>query len=653
MKQSILLQMLAKEFPNRQAATGEIVRLRSLMAMPKGTEYFFSDIHGEDRAFLHLVRSASGNIRRKIRDVYRTRLSEQRQNELASIIYDPETALHKETVDLSDERWIRTTILQLIEVARFISSKYPREQIQKKTPERYKSIMQELFYTNDGEIDRHSYYQSIADTILDSGAAEDFIAELAYMIQRICVNHIHLVGDLFDRGPGPHNIVEELINFGHVDVQWGNHDVEWMGAALGNEVCMMSVLRNAIKYNCFDALEDGYSIHLRMLNDFAEEVYGEDPCDRFQMKIYDENVYDVVDEKQAARMHKAVAILQFKLEGQLLERHHEYDMTDRIVLKNIDFEKGTYTEKGVVYPLKDTNFPTIDPKDPLKLTPKEEELLKGIRASFIHSETLQRHMRFLFNKGTSYLKFNGNLLFHGCLPMKEDGSFDVLHINGKEYSGKSLMDYLDYKVTQAYNGYPGSAEQEDAVDFMWYLWCGPKSPMFGKSKMATFENYFVGDKKLGKEEFNPYFRLSAQEETCDMILKEFGLSTHHGHIINGHVPVKLREGQSPMRANGKLFVIDGGIAKAYQEKTGIAGYTLIYNSHHIALAEHDDFDALSNELETYSPKVTTVDRMDKRMLIADTDEGKEYQERIKSLQELIQAYLDGEMKESNHELVHK
>lgn len=645
MQNKHLMLMLADEFPNKLAANGEILRLEAKMHLPKGTEYFFSDVHGEDRAFLHLVRSASGNIRRKIRDVYRTRLSETRQNELASIIYDPRNALNKRKAFLGDPRWVRETILQLVEVARFIASKYPRDDIRAKIPQRYSEIIEELFFTNDGEIDRHAYYLAMIDSIIGEDGQFDFIVELCHSIQKICVNHIHIVGDIYDRGPGPHNIMEELIDFDQVDIQWGNHDIVWMGAALGNEACMASVLRNAIRYNGFDSLEDGYSIHIRILNDFAEVVYGDDPCELFKSKRFDENIYDIVDDDQAARMHKAVAILEFKLEGQLLKRHPEYDMDDRIVLEKIDYEKGVFIHEGIEYPLKDTNFPTIDPEDPLELSPQEKDLMRSIIASFTHSEPLKRHMQFMYSNGSTYLTYNDNLLYHGCIPMKEDGSYDEITIDGRTYGGKSLMDYIDYMVTQAYYAPKGSKQKNDAVDFMWYLWCGKKSPLFGKSKMATFERYFLDEKALHKEDYNPYFVLSDEEEVCLRILKDFGLTSKHSHIINGHVPVKASSGEKPMKGNGRLFVIDGGIAKSYHKKTGINGYTLIFNSHHIALAEHDDYDALQNEIETYSPNVTTVDRMDSRMLIGDTDEGKMYRERIGFLKGLMRAYTRGEIKE--------
>lgn len=647
MVQDMLTHLLAERFPNRRVAMGEILRLKTEMLLPKGTEYFFSDIHGEDRAFIHLLRSASGNIRRKIRDVYRSRLSEDDQNEIAALIYYPDATLARKKVMLDDERWIRKVILELVEVARYIASKYPRATVRAKLPDRYRSLIDELLVTNDGEIDRRNYYYTLIDAIIEEEDAVDFIGAMARSIQRICVNHIHIVGDIFDRGPGPDKIIEELIAFGDVDIQWGNHDIEWMGAALGNETCMVSVLRNAIKYNTFDVLEDGYGIHLRALNDFALQYYGDDPCTYFQPKIFDENVYNIWTKERASQMHKALAILENKLEGQLLERHPEYGMNERIVLKKVDWDTMEYVDTdGKRYALRDTNFPTVDPKHPLELTQDEKDLIFNLRASFLHSERLARHIRFLYQKGSTYLRYNGNLLFHGCIPLREDGSYDDLVVGGQPYAGKDLLDYVDYMMTTAYYGPEDSKKRKDAIDFIWYLWCGPKSPMFGKSKMATFENNFVGDKGLGKEILNPYYELIDKEEVATRILETFDLAAEHAHIVNGHVPVKCKEGQSPKRAGGKVFVIDGGIAKSYHSKTGIAGYTLIFNSHHIALAEHRDFEGLTNDPETYSPEVSTVDRYDHRVLNAETDEGKQSAHMISRLKDLIQAYNRGEIRET-------
>lgn len=646
MENIMLRNILAERFPSKKAAMGEIMRLKTMMLLPKGTEYFFSDIHGEDQAFIHLIRSASGNIRRKIRDVYRTRLSEDEQNEIASLIYYPEKIL-KENKRLTDDKlWVRNKILQLIEVGRFISSKYPRSLIRKKLPDRYQTLIEELFILYDGEIDRRKYYFALIDAILEEDNAYDFICSIAYAIQRISVYHIHVVGDIFDRGPGPDKIIEELISFEDVDIQWGNHDVVWMGAALGNETCMMAVMRNAIKYNTFDVLEDGYSIHLRGLNDFAQKFYGDDPCEFFMPRVYDENVYNIVDKKRAAQMHKAISIIEFKLEGQLLERRPEYQMQNRVVLKKVDWKKMEYIDDdGERFPLRDTNFPTINPDNPLELTKEEKDLVFGIHASFAHSERLQRHVKFLFTNGSSYKTMNGNLLYHGCVPLTEDGEFDGIEFNKKWYAGKELFDYVDYMMTRAFYGPSEMENDREAIDFIWYLWCGAKSPMFGKARMSSFENYFIGSKKLAHEPMNPYFELCDNEKIVDKILTEFGLPLEYAHIINGHVPVKIKDGQTPDRANGKLFVIDGGIAKSYHKRTGIAGYTLIYNSHHIALAEHQDFEGLTHELETYSPHVETVDRYPYRVLIGHTDEGQEYEEIIKALHKLIEAYNLGILKE--------
>lgn len=648
MNDKYMLKLLAKDYPNRKSALGEIIRLEIMAALPKGTEYFFSDIHGEDKAFIHLMRSGSGNIRRKIREVFMLSLTEEEQDELAFFVYDPNKALEKNKEKINDEKWFKLMLLRLIELARYISSKYARSEVRKKIESRYVEIVEELFDTNDGELNRSNYIDVIIEKIFENNSQIDFISSLCRSIQLISINHLHIIGDIFDRGPGPHKIIEELIDFakvGDVDIQWGNHDVVWMGAELGNEVCMLSVLRIGLRYNSFDAIEDGYGIHLRALSEFADEYYKDDPCEYFKPKSYDENIYDIVDEDKTARMHKAVTIMELKLEGELYKRHPEYKMNDRIVLEMIDYEKGTIEMNGKTYKLRDTNFPTIDPENPLKLNEREKEIMNGIIASFTHSETLNRHVQFLYSHGSSYLSYNGNLLFHGGLPMTYDGKFDGITINNKKLVGKELMDYIDYSITQAF--YEENPERKKYyVDFFWYLWCGANSPMFGKSKMATFEGYFIEDKNLSKEYYNPYYELSKKEDTCNKILSEFGLDPSTSHIINGHVPVKLEKGETPIRANGKLFVIDGGLAKAYQEVTGIAGYTLMYNSHNISLAAHKDFKTIEDEIETYSPTLQVVKRMDKRVLISETDLGREYKEKIRNLNKLIDAYKNGDLKEN-------
>ncbi len=641
------LQLLAESYPDRRTVRGEMLRLHAKLQMPKGTEYFFSDLHGEDKAFIHLLRSASGNIRTKIRELYRNMLTENEQNQLANLIYDPEKVLGllRKSGRETDE-WVRITIIRLAEICRYISAKYSRGEVQRKIPVEYKSIINEFLYVGTGDFDRSGFWDDIVSYIIQDDLQEDFIKSFCTLIQRICVNYLHIIGDIFDRGAGPHIIMEELIKFDQVDFQWGNHDVQWMGAAAGNKVCMCSVLRSGISYNNFDALEDGYSINLRALTNFATDVYGDDPAELFKPKRLDENQYDMVDDLTCARMHKAIAILQFKLEGQLLERHPEYQMEDRIVLKKVDWEKMVYVHEGKSYPMKDRKFPTIDPKNPLALTPEEEDLMNSIEASFLHSEPLHRHVSFLYSHGSSYLTSNGNLLFHGCIPMEEDGSFAKLSLGGETYSGKALMDFVGVQMMRAYYSDGHQPEDQAAKDFTWYLYCGAKSPMYGKSKIATFENYFIEDKEVRKEVFNLYYQLSANsEEICNKIFREFGLDPETSHIINGHVPVKIKDGETPVKAGGKLYVIDGGISKAYQPKTGINGYTLIFNSHHLALAEHHNFSQIENDMGAYTPNIQVVEEMPRRLRIADTDRGRTIQTRLDDLSELLDAYEKGLIKE--------
>ena len=435
--------------------------------------------------------------------------------------------------------------------------------------------------------------------------------------------------------------MNELMQFHDVDIQWGNHDISWMGAATGNLACICVVLRIAISYNSFDVLEDGYGINLRPLSMFAANVYRDDPCERFQPRILDENIYDAVDPGLAAKMHKAIAVMQFKVQEQIIKRHPDYRMEDRLMLENIDYARGVIKIGDKEYPMLDTNFPTIDPKNPLKLTSQEEELLHTLALSFKHSELLHRHIRFLYSHGSMYKCYNSNLLYHGCIPMKKDGSFEEMVIDGEGYSGKALLDFIDQRVRKAYFLPDSDPDKEKCRDFMWYLWCGAKSPVFGKDRMATFENYFIEDKTTHKETMNPYYKLSQQVEYCDRILEEFGLPTEGSHIINGHVPVKIKDGETPVKAEGKLYVIDGGLSKAYQSKTGIAGYTLIYNSHHLALAEHKPFDPTREN----TPRVSIVEKMPRRIMVGDTDKGEELTERIEDLKELVNAYREGVLKE--------
>lgn len=642
MKDLAYLRLLAKEYPSVKAASSEIINLMAIQGLPKGTEYFFSDLHGEYEAFVHLLKSASGIIREKISETFGYVISDEEEIALANLIYYPERALRevKKAKKFTSD-WQRITIYRLVRICKEVSSKYTRSKVRKKMPPAFAYIIDELLHVDYNDENKKVYYDEIIHSIIDIEMGAEFIVALCELIQNLTIDNLHIIGDIFDRGPRADVIMEELMHFHDVDIQWGNHDISWMGAATGNKACICNVLRIAIRYNCFDLLEDGYGINLRPLSMFAARVYKDDPCERFMPKILDENIYDAVDPGLAAKMHKAIAVMQFKVEGQITKRHPEYAMDDRMHICKINFDKGTVAVKSKEYKMLDLNLPTVDPKDPLKLTQEEEELMHTLCMSFRHSSVLHRHIRFLYSHGAMYKCCNSNLLYHGCIPMKENGEFDEMNINGIFYSGKRMLDFIEDAVKLAYF-LPEEDEQKTWYrDFMWYLWCGPKSPVYGKDNMATFENYFIADKAAAKENMNPYYKLSIKEECCDKILKEFGLPAEGSHIINGHVPVKLKDGESPIKGNGKLYVIDGGLSKSYQPKTGIAGYTLIFNSRHLALAEHKPFDR--NHENT--PKVTIVEKMKNRVMVADTDTGRELAAKIADLKELVAAYRGGVIKE--------
>lgn len=639
------LKLLAKEYPTVRLACSEIINLRAIMGLPKGTEYFFSDLHGEYEAFLHLLKSSSGIIREKIRQTFGYIISEEEQMELANLIYYPDRVMNKMTLaGKNTEDWQKVTIYRLVRICKEVSSKYTRSKVRKKMPLEFTYAIDELLHVDDNDENKKVYYSEIIQTILDVEIADKFIIALCELIQNLTIDNLHIIGDIFDRGPRADIIMNALMRFHDVDIQWGNHDISWMGAATGNLASICVVLRIAISYNSFDVLEDGYGINLRPLSMFAANVYRDDPCLRFQPKILDENIYDAVDPGLAAKMHKALAVMQFKMEGQIIKRHPDYQMEERMLLNHVNFEKGTVSIGGKEYPMLDMNFPTVDPKDPLRLTAEEEELLNTLALSFKHSELLHRHIKFLYSHGALYKCCNSNLLYHGCIPMKKDGSFEEMVIDGVSYSGKALMDFIDQRIQKAYFLPETDPEKAKCRDFMWYLWCGAKSPVFGKDRMTTFEHYFVEDKATHRENMNPYYRLSQEEEYCDKILKEFGLPTKGSHIINGHVPVKIKDGETPVKAGGKLYVIDGGLSKAYQSKTGIAGYTLIYNSHHLALAEHKSFDPTKEN----TPKVSIVEKMKRRVMVADTDMGVILAAQIEDLKELVHAYREGILKERVH-----
>lgn len=642
MRDLAYLKLLAKEYPSIQAASSEVMNLTAIRGLPKGTEYFFSDLHGEYEAFIYLLRSASGVIREKIKDSFGHIIPEWEQVELANLIYYPIRNLTKMKQEkLYTEDWQRITIFRLVQICKDVSSKYTRSKVRKKMPAEFSYIIDELLHVDYNDENKRVYYEEIINTVIETKMSEQFIITMCELIQNLVIDNLHIIGDIFDRGPRADIILDELMKYRDVDIQWGNHDVSWMGASAGNPACVCNVLRIALSYNSFDVLEDGYGINIRPLSMFAAKVYKDDPCALFAPKILDENIYDAVDPGLAAKMHKAIAIIQFKVEGQIIKRHPEYEMEERLLLEAVDYEAGTVKIKNKVHPMRDMQFPTVDPKDPYRLTQEEEELLHTLVMSFRHSERLNKHIRFIHSKGAMYKCCNGNLLYHGCIPMRADGSFEEMNCDGKRLSGKALMDYIENKVHLAYVLPDQAPGKRDAVDMMWYLWCGAKSPVFGKDHMTTFEHYFVEDKATHKENLNPYYQLSQQEEVCDRILKDFGLEGDCCHIINGHVPVRIKDGETPIKANGRLFVIDGGLSKAYQKRTGIAGYTLIYNSHHLALAEHKPFDP--NKENT--PKVFIVEKMKHREMVASTDKGALLLEQIEDLKELIEAYRNGDLKE--------
>ncbi|MCR5482367.1 MAG: fructose-1,6-bisphosphatase [Clostridia bacterium] len=641
------LKLLSKEYPNVKKASTEIINLRAILSLPKGTEYFLSDLHGEHGAFIHMLKSASGVIRQRIDEIFQKTLSESDKYDLAALIYNAEAEIaRKKKTEKDIDEWFKVTIYRLVDVCKSVSTKYTRSKVRKRLPKESEYVMDELLHADD-EANKVHYYSEIINSIVECGVAEDFIIQLSSTISRLAVDRLHIIGDIFDRGAHPDSIMDYLMDFHDVDFQWGNHDIVWIGAATGNWACITNLIRMNISYNNFDMLEIGYGINLRPLAVFASQTYKDDPCTYFAPHILDRNKYDPVDEKLAAKMHKAIAICQFKVEGQRIMAHPEYKLENRLLLDKIDYEKGTIKLRDGVYPLRDTSFPTIDPKNPYKLTEEEENLLRSLEASVHQSEKLHRHIKFLFSHGSMYKVVNGNLLYHGCIPMNEDGEFLECHLGGTARKGKEFMDYLDEQVRKAYFAPDESEEIGRSGDLMWWLWLGAKSPLFGKDQMTTFERLFVEDKATHKEHTVPYYKLINRKDICEKILAEFGLDPKTSHILNGHVPVKFKDGESPIKGEGKLFIIDGGISKAYQKTTGIAGYTFIYNSRHMALAEHKPYKPLQEDgtQEFFSPTLQIVETLPHRMTVADSDIGEELERQVEELKALVTAYRKGQIKE--------
>ena len=638
----VYLKSLAKQFPTIASASTEIINLEAILNLPKGTEHFLTDIHGEYEQFNHVLKNGSGSVRRKIDEEFGNTLSLRDKKSLATLIYYPVEKLEiiqEEEENLED--WYKITLHRLVQMTKRVSSKYTRSKVRKALPKDFAYVIEELITEKEEVQDKEAYYNGIINTIIKIGRAPDFITALCNLIQRMVVDHLHIVGDIYDRGKGPHVIMDTLRAYHSVDIQWGNHDVVWMGAASGQPACIATVIRIAARYGNLDTIEEGYGINLIPLVTFALKTYENTNCDRFAIK-YGED-YNVNDLDMDMKIHKAISILQFKLEGQIIKRRPEFGMDDRLLLDKIDYDKKTVVVYGKEYPMLDTDFPTIDPNDPYSLTEEEEQVVDRLRDAFRHSEKLQRHVKFLFSKGGLYKVHNSNLLYHGCVPMDEEGNFNKVNVYGKEYAGKELYDVLDSYARKGYYS-QDKKEKQKGQDIIWYIWAGPNSPVFGKDKMTTFERYFVEDKDTHKEKKNSYYRLLDNEDVLNHILTEFGLNTESSHIINGHVPVELKKGETPIKCKGKLLIIDGGFSKAYHDKTGIAGYTLVANSHGMCLVSHDVFEskesAIRNESDIFSDSIF-VETAPQRIRVADTDIGIELRTSIEQLENLLKAYHDG------------
>ncbi|RHJ90219.1 fructose-1,6-bisphosphatase [Parabacteroides bouchesdurhonensis] len=644
------LQLLARSFPTIADASTEIINLEAILNLPKGTEHFLTDIHGEHQAFNHVLKNASGAVKRKVNEIFSNTLRDQEKKELCSLIYYPEEKLElikSKEPDLDD--WYLITLNQLVKVCRNVSSKYTRSKVRKALPKEFSYIIQELLHESSTEPNKSAYIDKIISTIISTGRADDFIVAMCNLIQRLTIDLLHIVGDIYDRGPGAHIIMDTLCDYHNFDIQWGNHDILWMGAAAGNLGSIANVIRMCLRYGNLATLEDGYGINLLPLATFAMEMYGDDPCDLFIPRTkFSDNVFDEKTIRLISQMHKAITIIQFKLEGEIIRRRPEFDMDDRMLLHHINLSKGTIRLNGNDYELRDKNLPTIDPKDPYRLSIDEEDLIRKIHHSFQSSDKLKKHMRCLFRHGSMYQVCNSNLLYHASVPLNADGTLKDVCIEGKIYKGKALLDKVDQLVRTAYFDSEDTPDKQFAMDYIWYLWCGKDSPLFDKSCMTTFERCFLEEKETQKEEKGAYYVLRKEEKICDMLLDEFGVTGQHRHIINGHVPVRSIQGENPIKANGKMLVIDGGFSKAYHPETGIAGYTLVYHSRGFQLVQHEPFESTAKAIEEgLDIKSTTivVELSSHRQMVRDTDKGAELQKQIEDLEKLLYAYRNGFIKE--------
>ena len=645
------LQLLSQSFPTVAEASTEIINLQAILNLPKGTEHFLADIHGEYEAFIHVLKNASGNIKRKVNELFGNTLRETEKRELCTLIYYPEQKLelvkHNET-DIDD--WYHITLHQLVAVCRDVSSKYTRSKVRKSLPADFSYIIQELLHEHTEDHDKTAYVNVIVDTIISTGRADDFIIAIANVIQRLAIDSLHILGDIYDRGPGAHIIMDTMRKYHSWDMQWGNHDILWMGAAAGNDACICNVIRLSLRYGNLPTLEEGYGINLVPLATFAMETYKNDPCTEFIPKTT--GGASLLDEKTlrlTAQMHKAIAVIQFKVESQIIAKHPEWKMNDRCLFEHVDYQNGTIDLQGKTYKMSSCSFPTINPAAPSELSPEEEILISKLHHSFSVCEKLHKHIRVMLQHGCMYGIYNNNLLFHASCPLNEDGSLkEVAIYPGKKYSGRALMHHTGMQIRTAFQQDSAPEERDYAIDYFLYLWCGPDSPLFDKSKMATFERYFIADKETHVEEKGYYFKLRDNEEVIDHILDAFGVVGSNRHIINGHVPVRTLKGENPIKANGKLMVIDGGFSKAYHNETGIAGYTLVYHSRGFQLVQHEPFTSTEDAIQRGTDiKSTTqiVEMSNRRMLVADTDIGVELRKQIDDLEELLYAYRHGYIKE--------
>ena len=640
------LKLLSKEFKNTTEVAEEIINLKAILNLPKGTEVFLSDIHGEYAPFNHILNNGAGIIKSKIEETFENRITEKERNTLATLIYYPKEKLKlikQETQKENLDEWYAITLYRLVEIARKVSSKYTRSKVRKAINSGFEYIIDELLHSQvDSEKDKENYYKQIIKTIIELEQADSFIIAISDLIKQMAIDHLHIIGDIFDRGRYPDLVLDKLMSFHSLDIQWGNHDILWMGAGCGNKANIATVIRICARYSNIGILEDSYGINMRPLSTFAQKTYKNDDCLNFMPKVFDYNKYDNSDRNIIAKIHKAITIIQFKIEGQMIKKHPEYHLDNRLLLDKMNIEKGIVTIEGKEYELNDKNFPTIDKNYPYALTLEEKEVMERLTESFVHSPSLQKHLKYLYTKGEMYTIFNKNLLFHGCIPTDENGDLKEVEFMGKRLRGKAYFDEINDVVNKVF-----ASKEPELVDIMWYLWISPDSPFFGKEKMATFESYFVKDKTMSKEPKSPYYKYAENEDFCIKVLKEFGLEGEDSHILNGHVPVKVKDGESPIKANGKLLVIDGGLAKSFREKTGNAGYILTYNSNGLLLSQNKPFESIEKAIVEETDIISEIIVKKTgviRKRVYDTDIGTKLKGEIADLQELMKAYKNGEIK---------